>query len=91
MPTIDRIAGFRVGFFSCDLCEPPHVHVERGEGQAKFWLRPVTLEWSRGFARHELREAERIIRSRRGFYMERWHAHIRRRDTPARREGPSDA
>lgn len=87
MPTIDRVAGFRVGFFSSDLREPPHVHVERAEGQAKFWLIPVHLAWSRGFARHEVREAERIIRSRTGFYLERWHAHIRSRDASARREG----
>jgi hypothetical protein len=47
----------------------------------------VHLAWSRGFARHEVREAERIIRSRTGFYLERWHAHIRSRDASARREG----
>jgi hypothetical protein len=34
---------------------PPHVHVEREEAAVKFWLDPVRLETSRGFARVEIR------------------------------------
>jgi hypothetical protein len=40
MPTILRIAGFRFFFFSNEGEEPPHVHVERAESVAKFWLQP---------------------------------------------------
>jgi hypothetical protein len=90
MPTIDRVAGFRVRFFSSDRDEPPHVHVERQAGAAKFWLQPVALDWSRGFAGHELRDAERIIRARTGLYLERWHAHFRHPDDPAGGARPGD-
>ena len=41
-----------------DRTEPPHIHVERDECLAKFWLDPVRLESSRGFARAELRRIE---------------------------------
>ena len=90
MPTIDRVAGFRIGFFSSDRSEPPHVHAERGEGQAKFWLQPVELSWSRGFAGHEVRDVARIIRARTGLYLERWHAHFTDRNDPLRDAGEGD-
>jgi Domain of unknown function (DUF4160) len=40
---------------------PPHVHVERDECVAKFWLDPAGFESSRGFTRAELRRIENII------------------------------
>jgi hypothetical protein len=89
MPTIDRVAGVRVGFYSSDQKERPHVNVERAEGEAKVWLAPVELPWSRGFAGHETREAARIIRARSGHYLERWHAHFDTR-RPLRDEGQGD-
>jgi hypothetical protein len=36
-------------FYSSDAEEPPHVHVERDDNSAKFWLGPVRLENSGGF------------------------------------------
>ncbi len=38
MPTLLRIEGLRQ--------EPPHVHVEKGDGEAKLWLQPVQLAYS---------------------------------------------
>ena len=38
-----RRNGFRVFFFGDEGWEPPHVHVERGGGVAKYWLKPVTM------------------------------------------------
>jgi hypothetical protein len=46
---------YRLFFYSADRDEPPHVHVEREESEAKLWLDTVRLEGSRGFARAELR------------------------------------
>src|SRR5262245_28283053 len=44
VPTVFRQDGFRFFFYSNESNEPPHVHVERrGEGAAKFWLRPIEL------------------------------------------------
>jgi hypothetical protein len=34
--------------------QPPHVHVERDDSCAKFWLNPVRLQASGGFGRAEI-------------------------------------
>jgi len=41
MPTVLRAGPYRFFFYSSDAAEPPHVHVERDENTAKFWLSPV--------------------------------------------------
>src|ERR1035437_10300736 len=51
LPAVLRSGPYRFFFYSADRDEPPHVHVERGDSEAKFWLNPVRLEWSRGLAR----------------------------------------
>ena len=54
MPTVLRIGPFRFFFYSGDRDEPPHIHVERDDCEAKFWLDPVALAANWGFARQEL-------------------------------------
>jgi hypothetical protein len=44
MPTLLRIGQYRLFFCSGDNIEPPHVHVERDDFTAKFWLEPVRVE-----------------------------------------------
>jgi hypothetical protein len=51
MPTLLNVEGFRFYFFSLEGREPPHVHVRKGSGKAKFWLAPVQLVYSRGLKR----------------------------------------
>ena len=43
MPTVLRAGRYRFLFYSSDAEEPPHVHVERDDNSAKFWLSPVRL------------------------------------------------
>ena len=43
MPTVLRDGPFRIYFFSHDIVEPPHVHVDRDDLSVKFWLDPVAL------------------------------------------------
>lgn len=43
MPTIFRAGPYRVFFYAGDHGEPVHVHVERDDKIAKFWLEPVRL------------------------------------------------
>jgi len=38
MPTISRIGPYRLFFYAGDRDEPEHVHVERDDQLAKFWL-----------------------------------------------------
>ena len=53
MPTVLRSGPYRLFFYAGDRDEPAHVHVERDDGEAKFWLDPVRLVRSYGFAPNE--------------------------------------
>jgi Domain of unknown function (DUF4160) len=44
MPTVLRIGPYRFFFYSGDFAEPKHVHIERDEYIAKFWLDPIRLQ-----------------------------------------------
>ncbi|MFH1265092.1 MAG: DUF4160 domain-containing protein [Planctomycetota bacterium] len=62
MTTVLRRGPYRVYFYSHEPNEPPHVHVDRDELSAKFWLVPVGLARNLGFSAHELRTIERLLR-----------------------------
>ena len=49
------------------------MHVERESCRAKFWLQPVRLEDSTGFARVELRTIERIVSANLDVLLGAWH------------------
>lgn len=61
MPTALRQGPYRLFFYSDDRLEPPHVHVEREECCAKFWLRPVRVADPGGFGGSELRGLQRLV------------------------------
>ena len=61
MPTIQRRGPYRFFFYAGDRDEPPHIHAERDENIAKFWLDPVRLEKSGGFTRKELLRMQKMI------------------------------
>nr|WP_294509635.1 DUF4160 domain-containing protein [uncultured Rhodopila sp.] len=54
MPTVLRVDGFRVYFWSHEPNEPPHVHLDKGGASAKVWLEPVRLASNAGFVAHSL-------------------------------------
>ncbi len=72
MPTVDNIGPYRFFFYSGDRDEPPHVHVERERNKAKFWLDPVRLEASKGFAQTEINRIYRLVEENRVRFLRRW-------------------
>ena len=73
MPTVLRTNGFRFFFFSNEGDEPPHVHVQRGDCVAKFWLVPPILDDAEGCHAPGLSKAGAIVSDRSEFLLERWH------------------
>ena len=73
MPTVRREGPYRFYFFSHDADEPPHVHVDRDECSAKFWLEPVALARNLGFGAAELLRIERITAVHAESFLEAWH------------------
>ena len=63
MPTLLRSGPYRVFVYSGDREEPIHVHVERDDKVAKFWLDPVRLQRSGGFSRSEIARIARLLRA----------------------------
>ncbi len=62
MPTALRIGSYRFYFYSHDCEEPAHMHVDRENRSAKFWIFPVVaLENNHGYSRKELREIEKML------------------------------
>ena len=61
MPTVMRIGPYRFFFYSSDWQEPRHIHVERDDSKAKFWLDPVRSERSAGFGGAELNRIQGLI------------------------------
>ena len=72
MPTVLRVSGFRFHFYSDEGNEPPHIHVDAGDGECKFWLSPVALANSRGMKAVEIRKVERLVYEHQSFLWEHY-------------------
>jgi hypothetical protein len=76
MPTVLRHGPYRFFFYAGDADEPPHVHVERDDDKAKFWLDPVRLQTSGGFGRTELNRIQRLVEDNREDLLRSWHEYF---------------
>ena len=76
MPTVLRAGPYRFFFYSSDAAEPPHVHVERDENTAKFWLSPVRLQSSGGLKPIEVRQIQRLVEQHREALLRSWDAYF---------------
>ena len=73
MPTVLRVGPYRFFFYAGDGGEPSHIHVERDDGDAKFWLDPVRLERSHGFRRKVINRIDELIEEHREQLLEAWN------------------
>ena len=76
MPTLLHVEGFRFFFFSNEGNEPPHVHIEKGDGAAKLWLSPVEVVYSKGLTRAEVRRIRELTKENAQDFIERWNEHF---------------
>ena len=76
MPNVLKIGPYRFYFYSHEPNEPPHVHVDRDDLSAKFWLNPVSLARNLGFNARELRQIERLVTENETNLLEGWNGHF---------------
>lgn len=76
MPTVLRLGPYRIYFYSHETTEPPHVHVDRDEYSAKFWLEPVGLARNFGFSAHELNRVQFIVSEHRDRFLEAGYGYL---------------
>jgi hypothetical protein len=70
MPTVLRSGPYRFYFYSHEPNEPPHIHIDRDDLSAKFWL---NLAANFGFRAHELREIQSRVLDFRTQLLEAWN------------------
>jgi hypothetical protein len=76
MPTVFIDGPYRFFFYAGDRNEPIHVHVERDDSTAKFWMEPIRFHKSRGFRGAELRRIRRIIERKQNEIVELWNEYF---------------
>jgi len=76
MPTVLRIGPYRFYFYSHEPNEPPHIHIDRDNLSAKFWLEPVQLARNLGFSAKDLRKIERMIVDHHQELQEKWNGYF---------------
>ena len=76
MPTILRRGPYRFFFYAGDRDEPVHVHVERDDSIAKFWLDPLRLQRSGGFRRPEIARIAKILEEHHAEIVEAWNEYF---------------
>ena len=75
-PAVLRSGPYRFYFYSHEPNEPPHIHVDRDECSAKFWLEPVALAHNLGFNARELRRIEALVTENRQQLREAWRGYF---------------
>jgi hypothetical protein len=76
MPTVLRIGPYRFFFYAGDRDEPPHIHIERDDDKAKFWLDPVRLQNSGGFSRTEINRIQKLVEENRDDLLRSWNEYF---------------
>ncbi len=73
MPTILRYGPYRFYFYSNEQGEKEHIHVDRDNLSAKFWLLPIEPAYNIGFSEKELRKIKEIVIEYRLIFVEAWY------------------
>jgi Domain of unknown function (DUF4160) len=76
MPAVLRIGPYRFYFYSHEPNEPAHIHVDRDNLSAKFWLKSVSLAQNLGFSAKELRKLQSIVIEHQTQLLEAWHEYF---------------
>jgi hypothetical protein len=76
MPTVLRSGPYRFYFYSYEPNEPPHVHVDRDDLSAKFWLDSVELARNFGFSAHEVNTVQSLVETNQKDLLEAWNGYF---------------
>lgn len=76
MPTVLRVGPYRFFFYASDREEPAHVHIEREDKVAKFWLDPIRLQESGGFSRQEISRIHKLVTEHQDSLREAWNEYF---------------
>jgi len=73
MPTFFSVGPYRFFCYAGDRDEPPHIHVERDNAEAKYWLSPIRLQSNRGFNRVEINRIQKLVEEHQSQLLKGWN------------------
>jgi hypothetical protein len=76
MPTVLRSGPYRFFLYAGGREEPPHVHVERDDSEAKYWVDPVRLQRGTGFTASALRRVEKLVVDNQQLLLDKWYEYF---------------
>jgi hypothetical protein len=76
VPTVLRSGPYRFYFYSHEANEPRHIHVDRDDLSAKFWLEPVALARNSGFSAKELGTVQSLVEDNQRKFIEAWNGYF---------------
>lgn len=79
MPKVFDWNGYRFYFYSDEgnPREPMHIHIEKADADAKFWLYPeVELAYNHGFNARVIRLLQAVVENRRSEIERVWRGHF---------------
>jgi hypothetical protein len=76
MPTIITINGYRFYFYSNENDEPVHVHIEKAEGNAKYWLDPIQEEYSYDFTTRQRKDIAKLVNEHHETLKKAWYEYF---------------
>ncbi|MCI5125145.1 MAG: DUF4160 domain-containing protein [Candidatus Electrothrix sp. AR5] len=68
--------GGEMEVYSNENGEPAHIHIQRENMLAKFWLKPVALAGSTRFSPKELRKLQQLVSENKDAFLEAWNEHF---------------
>lgn len=77
MPELFRLFGIRFFFFSNEHL-PIHIHIENGDGDAKFEVKPIKLISNNGIKNKDIKLAESIIEENQEIIERRWNEYFKK-------------
>ncbi|MFA5480367.1 MAG: DUF4160 domain-containing protein [Candidatus Muiribacteriota bacterium] len=83
MPTILKIFGWRLFFYSNENNEPIHIHCRKGNSECKFWINieffDITEDYSYNLTTADKRQIRKIIFNHFEYIIEQWNEFTRRK------------
>jgi hypothetical protein len=78
MPTILQLSGWRFFFYADEGNEPIHIHCDKGDANAKYWLNAEVFEVSearsKGMSPADKRHVRKIIFDHFDYFVAEWLA-----------------
>jgi hypothetical protein len=78
MPTVLEVDGYKFRFYSNENNEKAHIHINKGDGNAKYWLLPdCEEEYSYGFTIRERRDIKQLVIENQSLLIIKWNEYFK--------------